>query len=292
MQSIILKLQSNFGGGGYDGQAYHLFSSPFSDATISQFGDDMGLVLNTAYNTASEPAFVRPFPTFFQFEDGMSDETTIYFQKGATSNYDNGFDAGKLHKMNSKFSTIYSYATDMEKEKEEYFSINGLANFDQQLEIPLAMNILKEGNHEITLRTMKYFHSKHEIYLYDSLTDSLHNLRINGDYKFEAKIGTEVKRFVLVFKADANKDFFTNEKVVVYPNPTTNQFAYSLKTAREGNYKITLFDATGKLVFEESKTKEGAFLEGTINFETRPKGLYLLQISDSKKVNIVRIIKE
>ena len=459
-----------FGGTGQDGLGYRLFSSPFSDATISQFGDDMaaGLVLNTAYNTAPEPAFVRPFPTFFQYEetnngattsayynpfisnykvpttpnltvargyqaniatgvtvdlngtlnngnqsiavtnsggagynlignpypspiswtalhgfgtnntflnsevqfdipigqyegsfasytaagvsnnggkdsiacmqgffvrtavggtvtmnntvrwdtdtrffktqatkgakdglvrvalrkDGIMDETTIYFQEGATPAYDASFDAGKLHKINSKYSTLYSYNENVEAGKEEYFSINGLGSFDTEQKLPLAMNIVTDGEYEITLRDMKYFHSKHEIYLYDSLTDSLHNLRAEGDYKFVSTKGTEIKRFVLLFKTDANADFFENERVMVYPNPTPNEFSYSLKTAREGNYTIRLFDATGRIILEENKIKEGAFLEGTINLEKHASGLYLLQVSDAEKTTTVRVVKE
>ena len=459
-----------FGGTGQDGLGYRLFSSPFSDATISQFGDDMaaGLVLNTAYNTAPEPAFVRPFPTFFQYEetnngattsayynpfisnykvpttpnltvargyqaniatgvtvdlngtlnngnqsiavtnsggagynlignpypspiswtalhgfgtnntflnsevqfdipigqyegsfasytaagvsnnggkdsiacmqgffvrtavggtvtmnntvrwdtdtrffktqatkgakdglvrvalrkDGIMDETTIYFQEGATPAYDASFDAGKLHKINSKYSTLYSYNENVEAGKEEYFSINGLGSFDTEQKLPLAMNIVTDGEYEITLRDMKYFHSKHDVYLYDSLTDSLHNLRVEGDYKFVSTKGTEIKRFVLLFKTDANADFFENERVMVYPNPTPNEFSYSLKTAREGNYTIRLFDATGRIILEENKIKEGAFLEGTINLEKHASGLYLLQVSDAEKTTTVRVVKE
>ena len=457
-----------FGGTGQDGLGYHLFSSPFSDATVSQFGDDMGLVLTTAYNTAPEPAFVRPFPTFFQYEetnngattsayynpfisnykvpttpnltvargyqaniatgvtvdlngtlnngnqsiavtnsggagynlignpypspiswtalhgfgtnntflnsevqldipigqyegsfasytaagvsnnggkneiasmqgffvratgngtvtmdntvrlgtdarffkttdlenakeglvrvalrkDGIMDETTVYFQEGATPAYDASFDAGKLHKINSKYSTLYSYNENVEAGKEEYFSINGLGSFDTEQKLPLAMNIVTDGEYEITLRDMKYFHSKHDVYLYDSLTDSLHNLRVEGDYKFVSTKGTEIKRFVLLFKTDANADFFENERVMVYPNPTPNEFSYSLKTAREGNYTIRLFDATGRIILEENKIKEGAFLEGTINLEKHASGLYLLQVSDAEKTTTVRVVKE
>ncbi len=455
--------------GGFDGQAYHLFSSPFVSAPISQFGDNMaaGLVLNTAYNTAPEPAFVRPFPTFFHYQEtngrantsayfnpfisnykvptttnlevakgyqaniqtgttidlngtlnngtvsiavtnssgntadgynlvgnpypspinwdlvhaassnlesalyleiptsqydgrfaeyvagtgvvnnggkkeiasmqgffvrtmaggtvnmnntvrlgtdtrfykttetqdtkeglvrvalkgnNLLDETTVYFQNGATSNFDGKYDAAKIHKFNSKLSTLYSYNENADAP--EYFAINGLGSFDADQTLPLAMNILTAGEYEITLRDMKYFHSKHQLYLYDSLTDSLHNLRAEGDYKFTATEGNEIKRFVLLFKTDGSQEFFTDEKVVVYPNPTPDEFSYSLKTAREGTYTIRLFDATGRVIFEESKTKEGAFLEGTINLEKNAAGLYLLQVSDSEKTTTVRIVKE
>ncbi|WP_338768016.1 choice-of-anchor D domain-containing protein [Bernardetia sp. ABR2-2B] len=454
--------------GGTDGLGYHLFSSPFSDATVSQFGDDMGLVLTTAYNTAPEPAFVRPFPTFFQYEEtnagavtsayynpfisnykvpttanltavrgyqaniatgvtvdlngtlnngnqsiavtnsgggfsqegynlignpypspidwelvlaastgledavyidipvnqyqgvfaeyvnGVSnnggkkeiasmqgffvrttaggtvnmnngvrlttdtrffkttetenlkeglirvalkssnslDETTVYFQAGATTNFDGKYDAAKLHKMNATRSTLYSYNENEEGQESEYFAINGLGSFKENQTLPLAMNILKDGDYEITLRSMKYFHSKHELYLYDSLTDSLHNLKAEGDYKFEAKKGYEIKRFVLLFKTDASQDFFENEKLMVYPNPTPNSFSYSLKTDREGAYTIRLFDATGRVIFESEQSKEGAFLEGTIDLEKHASGLYLLQVSDADKTMTVRIVKE
>lgn len=453
--------------GGFDGQAYHLFSSPFSDAKIAQFGTSV--VLNTAYNTAPEPAFVRPFPTFFEYKetngrantsayfnpfisnykvptttdlevgkgyqaniatgntiklngelnngdisvtvtnssgnvlDGYNlignpypspidweavhslstgveatlyleiptsqydgrfaeyvagtgvinnggkkeiapmqgffvrtatggtvnvnntvrlgtdqrfyktteiqdtkeglvrvalkgnntlDETTIYFQNGATSNFDGKYDAAKIHKFNSKLSTLYSYNENTETAETNYFAINGLGSFDSNQKLPLAMNILTEGEYEITLRDMKYFHSKHELYLYDSLTDSIHNLRTEGNYKFQSVKGNEIKRFTLLFEINANQDFFTNEKVVVYPNPTPNEFSYSLKTDREGYYLIRLFDATGRMILEENKLKEGAFLEGTINLEKYPTGLYLLQVSDSQKTTTVRVVKE
>ncbi|WP_338814299.1 choice-of-anchor D domain-containing protein [Bernardetia sp. Wsw4-3y2] len=454
--------------GGTDGRGYHLFSSPFSDATVSQFGDDMSLVLTTAYNTAPEPAFVRPFPTFFQYEEsnagatssayfnpfisnykvpttanltvtrgyqanistgvtvdlngtlnngsqsisvtnsgggfsqegynlvgnpypspidwelvllastgvedavyidipvnqyqgifaeyvnGVSnnggkkeiasmqgffvrtlgggtvnmnngvrlstdtrfykttetenlkeglirvalkkgtslDETTIYFESGATPNFDGKYDAAKLHKMNSASPTLYSYNENTETAETEYFAINGLGRFDSDQSLPLAMNILTDGEYEITLRSMKYFHSKHELYLYDSLTDSLHNLKAEGDYKFLATKGNEVKRFVLLFKTEASQDFFENEKLMVYPNPTPNRFSYSLRTNKEGNYTIRLFDATGRIIFEAEQSKEGAFLEGTINLEKQSFGLYLLQVSDSEKTTTVRIVKE
>jgi len=454
--------------GGTNGLGYHLFSSPFSDATVAQFGDNMNLVLNTDYNTASEPAFTRPFPTFFEYQEtnagtttsayynrfisnykvpttpnltptkgyqaniatgvtvdlkgtlnngnqsialtnsgggfgqegynlignpypspidwelvlaastgvedaiyidipvnqyqgifaeyvnGVSnnggkkeiaamqgffvrtttggtvnmnnsvrlatdtrfykttetqnlkeglikialqkgnytDETTIYFEKGATPNFDSNYDAAKLHKMNNQRATVYSYNENTKTAQNEYFAINGLGSFDSEQKLPLAMNILADGEYQITLRSMKYFHSKHELYLYDSLTDSLHNLRTEGDYTFQAKKGNEIKRFVLIFKTDANQDFFTNEKVIVYPNPTPNQFSYSLKTNRKGNHTIRLFDATGRIIVEEIKTKEGAFLEGTINLEKHAAGLYLLQIIDSEKTMTVRILKE
>ncbi|WP_375562283.1 Calx-beta domain-containing protein [Bernardetia sp. OM2101] len=461
---------------GYDAQGYHMFSSPFSDAAISQFGDDMNLVLNTAYNTATEPTYTNPFPTFYEYDEtsagtpspsgifnaftigykvpttvnlgvgkgyeaniatgvtvdlngtlnngdisipithqglsyanegfnlignpypspinwttliglagnnalvndavyidiptsqygatyatfingasvnggkadiapfqgffvqaigagnlnvtnavrpttytdsrfyktngeegeqglkegliklaieqnGKLDETAIYFESGATQKFDGKFDALKIHKINGSTPTLYSYNEGIEENGQNtYFSINGLKEFNEDMILPLAMNIVKSGKHKIVVREIKYFHSLSNVYLYDSLTETLHDLKANPEYEFVAQASKEVKRFVILFKTD--KNFTQKDYVVAYPNPTPNQFSYSLKNDREGVHTIRLFDATGKLILERTQDKQGAFLEGTINLEKEASGLYLLQISDSKNTTNVRIVKE
>ncbi len=461
--------------GGYDAQGYHMFSSPFSDATISQFGDDMSLVLNTAFNGAVEPTYTRPFPTFYEYDetsagtpspsgiynaftigykvpttvnlkvgkgyeaniatgttvdmngtlnngdipisithqglayanqgfnlignpypspiswteilaqtnantlvkdavyidiptsqygatyatfinsvpvnggksdiapfqgffvqakatgnlimnndirpdayqdsrfykmtggnakgakegliklaieqDGKLDETAIYFERGATSKFDGKFDALKIHKINGTTPTLYSYNEDIEESGiDTYFSINGLNEFNEDMTLPLAMNIVKSGKHKIVVREIKYFHSLSNIYLYDSLTETLHDLKANPEYEFVASASKEVKRFVVLFKT--NKVFSEKGHIVAYPNPTPNNFSYSLKNDSEGMQTVRLFDATGKLILERVENKQGAFLEGVINLEKQASGLYLLQISDSRNTTNARIIKE
>jgi len=464
--------------GGHNGLGYHMFSSPFANAPISQFGDDMSLILNAAaYNTAVEPTFTRPFPTFYEYneatagtpspsrifgpftmgykvpttanlgvgkgyeaniatggtvdlngtlnngtisipitrqglgyanegfnlignpypspinwttlialtgnnalinnavyidiptgqygvtyatfingvpvnggkadiapfqgffvqaragagnltinntvrpssyldtrfyrtdgeegekgakegliklaieQDGKLDETAIYFEQGATQKFDGKFDALKIHKMNGSTPTLYSYNEGIEENgTNTYFSINGLKEFNEDMILPLAMNIVKSGKHKIVVRQIKYFHSLSSVYLYDSLTQTLHDLKANPEYEFVAIAKTEVKRFVILFKT--NKTFTEKNHIVAYPNPTPNSFSYSLKNNSEGKHTIRLFDATGRVILESTQDKQGAFLEGTINLEKQAAGLYLLQISDSKNTTNVRIIKE
>jgi hypothetical protein len=462
--------------GGYDAQGYHMFSSPFSNAAISQFGDDMNLVLNTAFNTAVEPTYTNPFPTFYEYnetsagtpspsgifnaftmgykvpttanlqvgkgyeaniatgvtvdlngtlnngtisipithqglvyanqgfnlignlypspinwttliglpgnsalinnavyidiptsqygatyatfingvpvnggkadiapfqgffvqaiaagnlsitnavrpsvyqdtrfyrtdgengekgakegliklaieQDGKLDETAIYFERGATQKFDGKFDALKIHKINGSTPTLYSYNEGIEENgTNTYFSINGLKEFNEDMILPLAMNIVKSGKHKIVVREIKYFHSLSNVYLYDSLTETLHDLKANPEYEFVATASREVKRFVILFKT--NKTFTQKDHIVVYPNPMSNNFSYSLKNDREGVHTVRLFDATGKLILERTEEKQGAFLEGTINLEKHASGLYLLQISDSKNTTNVRVVKE
>ncbi len=222
--------------------------------------------------------------------EGNMDETSFCFMEAATSGYDKLYDAEKLHKINGYAPTLYSYNKNDKTSENEYYAINVLPRFDEDMVLPLAMNIVKAGKHKIVVREIKYFHSLSNVYLYDSLTETLHDLKANPEYEFVAPAGTEVKRFVILFKT--NKTFTQKDHIVAYPNPTSTDFSYSLKNSREGVHIIRVFDATGKLILEREEDKQGAFLEGTINLEQQPLGLYLLQISDSKQTTNVRIIKE
>ncbi|AFM06246.1 hypothetical protein Fleli_3944 [Bernardetia litoralis DSM 6794] len=221
-------------------------------------------------------------------QDGKTDETAIYFENGATSDFDGNYDALKIYTINGTTPTLYSY--NKEEGKDTYFSINGLNDFNEDMMLPLAMNIVKSGKHTISVKELKYFHSLSNIYLYDSLTETLHDLKENPEYEFVATANKEVKRFVLLFKV--NQLFNSKDRIIAYPNPTPNNFSYSLKNDREGTYTIRVFDSIGKLILEKTQEKQGAFLEGIINLERQSTGLYLLQISDSKNTTHIRIIRE
>jgi hypothetical protein len=454
--------------GTYNGQGYHMFSSPFTNATVSQFGDDMTLVVTPSYNASADPAYTVPFPTFYRYDEvrtanpsasgyysaftmgyevpltsdnleigrgyeanlatgttvdlngtlnngsviipvsntatgynlignpypspidwdlvydlsinvnptisidiktgqyvanyatynrltniglnggtndiasmqgflvnassggaqvvmnntvrpttyentrffktqktevvkegiiklaisseGNMDETAIGFIDGATNGYDNLYDAEKIHRINGYVSTLYSYNKNYQTSENEYYAINILPKFDEDMILPLAMNIVKSGKHKIVVREIKYFHSLSNVYLYDSLTETLHDLKVNPEYEFVAQASKEVKRFVILFKTD--KKFTQKDHIVAYPNPTSNEFSYSLKNDSEGVHTVRLFDATGKMILERTEEKQGAFLEGTINLEKYINGLYLLQISDFKNTTHIRIVKE
>jgi hypothetical protein len=189
--------------------------------------------------------------------EGNIDETAIGFIDGATNSFDNLDDAEKIHKINGYVSTLYSYNQNTETSENEYYAINILPKFDEDMILPLAMNIVKSGKHKIVVREIKYFHSLSNVYLYDSLTETLHDLKLNPEYEFVATANKEVKRFVILFKT--NKIFIEKDHIVAYPNPTPNTFSYSLKNDREGLHTIRLFDATGRLILEKEQFRERGF---------------------------------
>ncbi len=219
-------------------------------------------------------------------KDGKTDETAIYFIEGATQNFDSKYDAVKIHKANSSFSTIYSY-----NNKNENFAINGLNFFDENQTVSLAINVVETGKHTIGVQEIKYFHSLNEVYLYDSLTKTLHNLKENEEYEFVAEKANNTKRFTILFKRPSNPDFYQTDNLIIYPNPSQEFVSFSVQNREEGQQIVSLYNTLGNRVYQEIFEKEAAFLEGKISVKTLPKGIYILEIRSNTKRLTKQLIK-
>ncbi|WP_375562301.1 T9SS type A sorting domain-containing protein [Bernardetia sp. OM2101] len=82
------------------------------------------------------------------------------------------------------------------------------------------------------------------------------------------------------------------EPLGIYPNPTPNQFIYNVPIEIEENYQIRLFDAIGRLIWEETRTKQGKLVKGIVNLQKQAQGMYIFQVSNSDKVMNFKVIKE
>jgi hypothetical protein len=65
----------------------------------------------------------------------------------------------------------------------------------------------------------------------------------------------------------------------VYPNPATTQVRVSASNLREGNYRLQLFDVSGKLVHESSVFSAGSRLEKQWILPEVANGMYVLSLS-------------
>jgi hypothetical protein len=81
-------------------------------------------------------------------------------------------------------------------------------------------------------------------------------------------------------------------KVGIYPNPTPNKITYKLTSESEGVYTIRIFDALGKSVWQQERTKEDTFLKGILNLESLAKGMYMIEFTDENETRIFKILKE
>ncbi|MCC5945320.1 MAG: T9SS type A sorting domain-containing protein, partial [Bernardetiaceae bacterium] len=223
-------------------------------------------------------------------DNHIGDEMAIYFEKGATADFDYYYDARKLRLHNGNAPSLYSFYEG--EEKSLFFAINGMPSFNVSMQIPIAVDIKQEGRHTVSLSELKYFHDLHKVYLYDSLTHMMHDLKENPEYAFNATPGLTQKRFVLLFELPEGSGVFEDDKLVLYPNPSTERISFSLKNNFEGEYSIKIYDVLGREITGFKQVKEGAFLQGKLDISNYANGVYILELSNNKESLQKRFLKE
>ena len=83
-------------------------------------------------------------------------------------------------------------------------------------------------------------------------------------------------------------EFDMSNLINVYPNPNNNGIfeLNSSQLNRDENYKITIYNLLGKLVFEKSLN----FVDDSINLKKHPKGIYFLHINFKNQSIIKKLI--
>jgi hypothetical protein len=69
----------------------------------------------------------------------------------------------------------------------------------------------------------------------------------------------------------------------VFPNPASTQLRISASDLQGGNYRIQLFDFTGKLVSETSVYSAGARLERNVELPDLANGQYVIALVGEKE---------
>jgi hypothetical protein len=100
------------------------------------------------------------------------------------------------------------------------------------------------------------------------------------------------KHVVLVPTVAAGVEELLNANSInLFPNPSNEQFNISFKVKTDDNYKVALYNMSGKLVkdFEITNSNSGMF-DQTYNIQDVTSGLYLVKIS-SKKETVFKKLK-
>jgi hypothetical protein len=83
---------------------------------------------------------------------------------------------------------------------------------------------------------------------------------------------------------------FENNKLQLYPNPVTRELNIQLEDTTT-NYKVTIYNVLGVLVYESSNQKSNA--SNSINISELNSGIYFVKITDDKnKIYQKRLIKK
>ena len=82
-----------------------------------------------------------------------------------------------------------------------------------------------------------------------------------------------------------------DKEVLVYPNPVKEALTINFSDLENGNYKVQLLDATGKLLFTNDLEINDPSKKIELNVSPYAEGNYFLKISNSSFNKTVKIIK-
>jgi|GEM_PF-191628 len=124
---------------------------------------------------------------------GFADLTKIRFMGNAASgSFDDQFDS---HKMDGKPNQPAVYNSWFG----ENYSTNSLGDFDDVYTIPLGLKLTQTGSHTLVFSHLNTFPASSFIFLEDTETNTLQNMRVNDTYSFNANSGVDESRFLVRF---------------------------------------------------------------------------------------------
>ena len=78
--------------------------------------------------------------------------------------------------------------------------------------------------------------------------------------------------------------------IVAYPNPTEGQLNIRFVTENDGKVVVRLFDALGKIVFNETETAFEGINERTYDVSNLSKGVYMLNVQVNGMTETIRVV--
>ncbi|RZK62620.1 MAG: T9SS type A sorting domain-containing protein, partial [Hymenobacter sp.] len=179
----------------------------------------------------------------------LLDEATVYFEQGATADFDGAYDAEKLpNPTGLNLSTTQAG---------HQFSINGQAVLDPSPRVvPLAVGVPTASTYTLTASQLLNL-SNRLVYLRDVQLGTLTNLRQQPTYSFTvANVATlNTSRFELVFSPQqtlATAPAALAQQVAVYPNPAHTQVTIELPAGLSRQpATAVLLDALGRVVRQQ-----------------------------------------
>jgi hypothetical protein len=195
-------------------------------------------------------------------------EITMAFNPNTTDGFDTAMDA-------------VSYDTSFPNDA--YFSINNDSKvyvittlpFDINKRIPFTLKAGNQTTFKVFVGDIINFTSADNVYLYDGLTGVYHDIK-NSYFETTLPAGIYTNRFEITFKNDALSIPGNTTSTVMVVQNNTNQLLTVLNPNLIDINKITLFDITGKLLFNNEKVgANGSYQYSTASFSD---GVYLVKI--------------
>jgi hypothetical protein len=220
----------------------------------------------------------------------LADETSVYFEQGATAGFDAKFDAYKL--PSSSGMNVSSFIPGDE------LSINGLAPLDVAVAttVPLNVHVPANGTYTLNASNLANFASATTVLLLDAETGARINLTQQPQYSFTAATTAMPGRFSLYF-GPATPLAATNaalaQQVQLFPNPARGSFTVVVPAELgRGTVTATLYNQLGQAVAQRKLAMTAAGATSQFDVAGMALGVYTLQLSGSDAKVTKRLVIE
>jgi arabinan endo-1,5-alpha-L-arabinosidase len=209
------------------------------------------------------------------------DVAYVYFEDGATTGIDTGFDAEKL--ANPDGLDLASISTTGQS-----LAINGLPMLTSRTVVPLSLTLPQAGTY--TLRADQLANlTDAAVYLIDAATGVTIDLQQQPTYAFTATATVVTGRFSLRFEASrptGTAAWLTDDLLTVYPNPAQSSVVVGLGAQAVGT--CTLFTVLGQTV----AVPQAVGPTGTRTLDVRglPAGTYVLRVQTAAQTLTRRLV--
>ena len=200
--------------------------------------------------------------------------TVVYFQEGATMDFDEAYDAYQLGSDNS--IGFGSYCND------KRLSINGQpASNLSQISIPLYSDFNTPGTYEISIEEFSNFDGNSEIVLEDLLLSTTHLLN-SGPYSFEGHPSDGTNRFILNAQLGTSDINILNEELTAIINKCGNALCINFNKPTTDDLNLRIFNVLGQTIFSKSLPKD--IEQETIELDLPNHQAYFIELEGDKEV--------
>jgi hypothetical protein len=205
------------------------------------------------------------------------DETTVYFETGATAGPDARYDAYKLRNLGNSASLFSSLDS-------EELSINGLAPLTTlDVVVPMGLAVPQAGQYTLHAADLQNFGAT-TVYLRDALTGAIINLSQQPSYSFSVAANglSTITRFSVLFRpgmVTATRSGLDATQVALFPNPAHHDFTLlipSLPTTKM--VSAQLINTLGQLVLTRSLPVGSTGIEARFDVSGLAAGVYSLRL--------------
>ena len=213
-----------------------------------------------------------------------TDAAYLYFETGATAQFDAAFDAFKVLNNDGK-PNLYSVAPG------QPLSINGLGELRQQTVVPLGLRASTAGICRLQAAQLQNFPATTQVLLEDRKLQIVHDLRLSTPYSFTYSAMDTVGRFYVRFTPvlTAAQVPGNAAQVFVYPNPTDGQFTVELNQCA-GPVHIELLNAIGQQMLAQSTTGTGQLQRVRVDASHLATGVYAVRVKTPCGVILKKIV--